>query len=177
MSLHCIVWCCKVLYCWLRRAGCISQDTYLLYGYCGYCEYCKCCGYFRYSTERNHSPGWTTKCCIIHSLLSCCCVSFSVILWIFIHFCPAAAALYFLFRNRSGRCGEANWGNLTWTLGPGEGREDHQHKYCLSCLPCPFFYFHVIVFCRLSLYLYFCWSGYDSSKCVKGKKSPFVSVL
>ena len=31
MSLHCIVWCCMVLYCWLRRAGCISQDTYLLY--------------------------------------------------------------------------------------------------------------------------------------------------
>ena len=31
MSLHCIVWCCRVLYCWLRRAGCISQDTYLLY--------------------------------------------------------------------------------------------------------------------------------------------------
>ena len=33
MSLHCIVWCCMVLYCWLRRAGCISQDTYLLYNY------------------------------------------------------------------------------------------------------------------------------------------------
>ena len=33
MSLHCIVWCCRVLYCWLRRAGCISQDTYLLYIY------------------------------------------------------------------------------------------------------------------------------------------------
>ena len=33
MSLHCIVWCCRVLYCWLRRAGCISQDTYLLYVY------------------------------------------------------------------------------------------------------------------------------------------------
>ena len=118
----------------------------------------------------------------INWLLSWCCVSFSfsVILWIFIHFCPAAAALYFLFRNRSGRCGEANWGNLTWTLGPGEGREDHQHKYCLSCLPCPFFDFHVVVFCllsRLSLYLYFCWSGYDSSKCVKGQKSPFDSVL
>ena len=31
MSLHCIVWCCMVLYCWLWRAGCISQDTYLLY--------------------------------------------------------------------------------------------------------------------------------------------------
>ena len=31
MSLHCIIWCCMVLYCWLRRAGCISQDTYLLY--------------------------------------------------------------------------------------------------------------------------------------------------
>ena len=31
MSCHCIVWCCMVLYCWLRRAGCISQDTYLLY--------------------------------------------------------------------------------------------------------------------------------------------------
>ena len=33
MSLHCIVWCCMVLYCWLLRAGCISQDTYLLYVY------------------------------------------------------------------------------------------------------------------------------------------------
>ena len=33
MSLHCIVWCCMVLYCWLWRAGCISQDTYLLYVY------------------------------------------------------------------------------------------------------------------------------------------------
>ena len=33
MSLHCIVWCCMVLYCWLWRAGCISQDTYLLYCY------------------------------------------------------------------------------------------------------------------------------------------------
>ena len=33
MSLHCIVWCCRVLYCWLRRAGCISQDTYLLYNF------------------------------------------------------------------------------------------------------------------------------------------------
>ena len=33
MSLHCIVWCCMVLYCWLWRAGCISQDTYLLYDY------------------------------------------------------------------------------------------------------------------------------------------------
>jgi len=41
MSFHCIVWYCMVLYyilrycmvlhCWLRRAGCISQDTYLLY--------------------------------------------------------------------------------------------------------------------------------------------------
>ena len=31
MSLNCIVWCCRVLYCCLRRAGCISQDTYLLY--------------------------------------------------------------------------------------------------------------------------------------------------
>ena len=31
MSLHCIVWCCMVLYCWLLRAGCISQDTYLLF--------------------------------------------------------------------------------------------------------------------------------------------------
>ena len=41
MSLHCIVWYCMVLYyilrycmvlhCWVRRAGCISQDTYLLY--------------------------------------------------------------------------------------------------------------------------------------------------
>ena len=31
MSLHCIVWCCMVLNCWLRHAGCISQDTYLLY--------------------------------------------------------------------------------------------------------------------------------------------------
>ena len=31
MSLQCIVWCCMVLYCWLWRAGCISQDTYLLY--------------------------------------------------------------------------------------------------------------------------------------------------
>ena len=34
MSLHCIVWCCMGLYCWLRRAGCISQDTYLLYLNC-----------------------------------------------------------------------------------------------------------------------------------------------
>ena len=43
MSLHCIVWYCMVLYyilwycmvlhCWLRCAGCISQDTYLLYYY------------------------------------------------------------------------------------------------------------------------------------------------
>ena len=33
MSLHCIVWCCMVLYCWLWRASCISQDTYLLYHY------------------------------------------------------------------------------------------------------------------------------------------------
>ena len=41
MSFHCIIWYCMVLYyilrycmvlhCWLRRAGCISQDTYLLY--------------------------------------------------------------------------------------------------------------------------------------------------
>ena len=41
MSFHCIVWYCMVLYyilrycmvlpCWVRRAGCISQDTYLLY--------------------------------------------------------------------------------------------------------------------------------------------------
>ena len=31
MSVHCIVWYCIVLHCWLRRAGCISQDTYLLY--------------------------------------------------------------------------------------------------------------------------------------------------
>ena len=41
MSFHCIVWYCMVLYyilrycmvlhCWLQRAGCISQDTYLLY--------------------------------------------------------------------------------------------------------------------------------------------------
>ena len=33
MSLHCIVWYCMVLHCWVRRAGCISQDTYLLYNY------------------------------------------------------------------------------------------------------------------------------------------------
>ena len=41
MSFHCIIWYCMVLYyilrycmvlhCWVRRAGCISQDTYLLY--------------------------------------------------------------------------------------------------------------------------------------------------
>ena len=29
--LHCIIWYCMVLHCWLRRVGCISQDTYLLY--------------------------------------------------------------------------------------------------------------------------------------------------
>ena len=41
MSFHCILWYsmvlyyilryCMVLHCWLRRAGCIWQDTYLLY--------------------------------------------------------------------------------------------------------------------------------------------------
>ena len=33
MVLHGIVLSLTVLHCWLRRAGCISQDTYLLNGY------------------------------------------------------------------------------------------------------------------------------------------------
>ena len=51
MSFHCIVWYCMVLYyilrycmvlhCWLRRAGCISQDTYLLYVQNRFVKYCK----------------------------------------------------------------------------------------------------------------------------------------
>ena len=31
MLLYCILWYCMVLHCWLWRAGCISQDTYILY--------------------------------------------------------------------------------------------------------------------------------------------------
>ena len=54
MSFHCIVWYCMVLYyilrycmvlhCWLRRVGCISQDTYLLYDNDSkHCNNYKCC--------------------------------------------------------------------------------------------------------------------------------------
>ena len=81
MSLHCIVWCCRVLYCWLWRAGCISQDTYLLYIICHIIcnnflcvvivtpfQHCHC----RYTAEKHHCTLERIQ-LLLHHQLHCRC--------------------------------------------------------------------------------------------------------
>ena len=105
MSLHCIVWCCMVLYCWLRRAGCISQDTYLLY--------CICIWEI---LQKNYSRP-VSKVIICFFII----LYIHIYVWILFDFVALTAALYVTIRQY-------------WSKGPHPRHEQKILTMCALCI-------------------------------------------